>query len=243
MAEVYAWPPVAVVARYWTMEAPIGRSRSLITGASYVSASQRRRINAGFDIAGWPKYSAGYLEALWRYLDGGLNLVRLKSCRIPYGHAVDSGLRGGQPMTWVTPPNPVGWQFGGNEVMWITGTALRYSPISGQTAVEVYGLPPNSRVALPGEFLTIDGPEGSEVIMITAEANSNAFGTAIVRLIRSPEIDGRVSLGGSETGVFELASDWPRVMNRTGFPENYQIQFREVFEDERGPFNEINPWS
>lgn len=243
MAEVYAWPPVAVVARYWTMEAPIGRSRSLITGASYVSASQRRRINAGFDVAGWPRHSAGYLEALWRLLDGGVNLVRLRSCRIPYGHTVDNSLRGERPLTWTTPPTEIGWEAGGSEMLWITGAALSYSLIAGQTAIRVSGLPPNARVALPGEFATIDNVDASEVIMITSEAVSNASGEAVVGLIRAPTAAGRVGLGGSETGIFELASDWPRVMNRNGFPENYQLQFRQVFADERGPFVEMNPWS
>ena len=244
MVNVYAFPPVAVAARYWTLEQPVSRSRSLITGSSYVSAAGRKRILAGFDIAGWPKYSAGYLEALWRLLDGGVHLVRLNSCRIPYGHTVANNVRGGEYLDWKLPPADVAWLTPPTEVKWFDGAVLYYTLDNqdGQPAVRVTGLPPHSIVALPGEFITVWIGNTTETHMVAAEAKSGPGGVAIITLVTAPSGPGQISIGGRESGVFELASDWPKVMNRNRFPENYGIEFRQVFEDERGPFVEKNPW-
>lgn len=244
MINVYAWPPVAVAARYWTPELPTSRSRSLITGATYTSAAQRRRLLAGFDVAGWPKYSAGYLEALWRLLDGGVHLVRLSSCRIPYGKTVKNWQRGGDYLNWSTPPQDVMWLTPPSEVKWFDGTILSYTitTLNGLPAVRVGGLPANSIVALPGEFITVWIGSTTETHMIAGEARSDGDGDATIMLVTAPSATGQISIGGRETGIFELASDWPQVMNRGGLPENYGLQFREVFEDERGPFTEIDPW-
>lgn len=244
MVNVYAFPPVAVAARYWTLEQPVSRSRSLITGSSYVSAAGRKRILAGFDIAGWPKYSAGYLEALWRFLDGGVHLVRLNSCRIPHGNTVSNRLRGGEYIEWQVPPSEITWLTTATGIEWFNGAVLHYTITSqdGQPAVRVEGLPPNSIVALPGEFITVWIGNRTETHMIVAEAKSGSGGVAVITLLTAPSGPGQISVGGRETGVFELASEWPRVMNRNRFPESYGIEFRQVFEDERGPFVEKNPW-
>lgn len=244
MVNVYSWPPVAVVARYWTQEQPVSRSRSMITGATYTSAAQRKRIRAGVDVAGWPKYSAGYLEGLWRLLDGGVHLLRLQSCRIPHGKTAPNDLRGGRFFDWQTPPADIDWIMPPAPIAWFDGTVLQgtLTTSGGFPAVRIAGLPVNQVVAIPGEFLTVWTSLGEENHMILAEAKSDGSGVAIVRLVTKPSGAGQVSIGGRETGVFELASDWPRVMNRAGLPESYVLEFREVFEDERGPFTEIDPW-
>lgn len=244
MVNVYSWPPVAVVARYWTQEQPVSRSRSLITGASYTSAAQRKRLVAGFDVAGWPMYSSGYLEALWRLLDGGVHLVRLTSCRIAHGSTVADDRRGGSPVTWEAPPAPVVWATPPDPVTWVVGTYLRGAKTTadGVPAVTVTGLPPNALVALPGEFVTFHLEGGDQTHMILTPAKTNGAGTVTIRLATTPTMSARVSIGYSETGVFEISSDWPRVMNRARLSENYGLEFRQVFEDERGPFTEIDPW-
>lgn len=244
MVNVYAWPPVAVVARYWTKEQPVSRSRSLITGASYTSAAQRKRILAGFDIAGWPEYGSGYLEALWRLLDGGVHLVCLQSCRIPYGKTVANDLRGGRFFEWQTPPAEIDWIMPATPIAWFDGTVLQgtITTSGGFPAMRIEGLPANQVVGIPGEFLTVWTSGREENHMILAQARSDANGVAVVRLVTRPTGAGQVSIGGRETGVFELASDWPKVMNRNTFPDNYVLEFREVFADERGPFTEIDPW-
>lgn len=245
MVNVYAWPPVAVVARYWTKEQPVSRSRSLITGASYTSAAQRKRTLAGVDVAGWPEYGAGYLEALWRLLDGGVHLVRLHSCRIPYGRTAPNDQRGGRYLDWKVPPGDVDWIMPSAPIAWFDGTILQgtITVSGGFPAVRIEGLPANQVVAAPGEFLTIWTQAGEENHMILTETRSDGNGVAVIRLITQPSGPGQVSIGGRETGVFELASDWPKVMNRNTFPDNYVLEFREVFADERGPFTEIDPWN
>lgn len=245
MVNVYSWPPVAVVARYWTQEQPVSRSRSLITGASYTSAAQRKRLLAGFDVAGWPQYSSGYLEGLWRLLDGGVHLVRLTSCRIAHGKTVPEERRAGSPFKWVTPPAPVAWTTPPDPITWIVGTYLTGTKTTadGVPAVTITGLPPNALVALPGEFVTFHLDGGDETHMILAPARTNEAGAVTIRLATTPAASGRVSIGYKETGVFEIVSEWPRVMNRLRLAENYGIEFRQVFEDERGPFTEINPWN
>lgn len=244
MVDVYAWPPVAVAAQYWTMEQPVSRSRSIITGASYVTAAQRRRLVTGFDVAGWPRYSAGFLEALWRYLDGGVNLVRLSSFLLPCNGAIDRRLRGAQPFEWETPPAPIPWITPPSTITWFDGVILSYTITTqdGFPAVRVTGLPPNSIVAVPGEFITVWIGSNTETHMIAAESISNGSGVATITLVSRPSATGQISIGTRETGVFEIVGGWPNVMTRSRFSENYTLQFRQVFEDERGPFNYVNPW-
>ena len=62
MVNVYAWPPVGVVARNWTMELPTSRSRSIITGQDYVSAAQRRRRVASLDVTGRRYYGLSLIH-------------------------------------------------------------------------------------------------------------------------------------------------------------------------------------
>ncbi len=245
MVNVYAWPPVGVISRGWTMELPVSRSRSIITGRDFVSASQRRRKVATVEVHGRRNYGSGYMEALWRLMDGGVHLVRLSSCKIPWGKLdVTAEQRTEKPIAWETPPAPLGWTVPPGEIVWIGAVELpaAYSLVSGVPTLTVSGLPPSSRVALPGEFVTIRGGGGSgETIMITNAAISDTAGIAVVRLAQVPTISGPVSLGTREVGVFRLQSNWPAA-KRGVSQENYPLEFREVFEDETDGFFEVNPW-
>lgn len=245
MVKVFAWPPVGVVARYWTPELPTGRSRSLMTGAEYVSAAQRRRLTAGFTVHGRRHYGSGYMEALWRLMDGGVHLVRLTSCKIPWGKTVPDELRGGQPFDWEIPPEPFEWITPPTEFTWLSGTQLEatLTTSGGLPAIEVGGLPPNAIIALPGEFVELFYGDDGETHMIAAEARSNGAGVAIIRLVTAPSGPGLVRIGASETGVFRLQSQWPRAMRRAGNTDEYSLDFREVFEDETDGFVEVNRWS
>lgn len=245
MVNVYAWPPVGVMARYWTLEQPVGRSRSLITGASYVSGTQRKRILAGLDVHGHRKYGSGYMEALWRHLDGGVHLVRLQSCKIPRGRTAPNSLRGGNFIEWSNPPEPVNWIVPPGEVKWFDGTILQYTltPVLGQPAVHVVGLPTNAIIALPGEFVTVWIGDREETHMVTAVSRSDEDGEATIQLVTAPTGVGQISIGSRESGVFELVSGWPKAKNIGWRAGDYTgLEFRQVFEDERGPFTEIDPW-
>lgn len=246
MVNVYAWPPVGVVARNWTMELPTSRSRSIITGQDYVSAAQRRRRVASLDVTGRRYYGSGYMEALWRFMDGGVHLVRLASCRIPWGKVgVDPSVRTWREVEWEEPPAMIGWTYPGADIVWVAPVELPavYSVVLGVPTLTVSSLPPNALIALPGEFLTIHGPAGEEeTIMISNPARSDAAGVVVIRLTSVPTISGPVSIGTREVGVFRLVSNWPRPKRGGGSQENYTLDFREVFEDETDGFAEVNPW-
>lgn len=245
MVKVYAWPPVGVLARNWTMELPTSRSRSIITGQEYVSASQRRRKLATLDVSGRRHYGAGYMEALWRLMDGGVHLVYLSSCRIPWGRVGPTpGQRAEKEVDWEEPPAAIGWTYPDADIIWIAPVELPavYSVVHGVPTLTVSTLPPNSLVAIPGEFLTIHAAGGvEETIMISNPARSNASGEVAIRLVSVPTISGPVSIGTREQGVFRLQSDWPRA-KRSASQETYTLEFREVFEDETDGFVGVNPW-
>ncbi|AOF90042.1 hypothetical protein [Sinorhizobium sp. RAC02] len=245
MVKVYAWPPVGVIARNWTMELPTSRSKSIITGQEYVSASQRRRKLATVEVSGRRHYGSGYMEALWRLMDGGVHLVYMTSCRIPWGNVdVYTSVRTRREVEWEEPPAMIGWTYPGADIIWFAPVELPavYSVVLGVPTLTVSSLPPNALVALPGEFLTIHGPGGEEeTIMIANPARSDASGVAAIRLVSVPTISGPVSIGTQEVGVFRLQTDWPRAM-RSASQESYTLEFREVFEDETDGFVGVNPW-
>jgi len=244
MAIVYAFPPVGVIAGYWTQEQPTSRSRSLLTGREFVSSAQRKRLVAGLTVHGRRQYGSGYLEALWRLLDGGEHLVRLTACRIPWGRTVDNVSRAGSYFSWTLPSTPIGWVSDGDPFYWFSGAMLTGTiNTSGHFAkITVTGLPANAVVAIPGEFLTIHLEGGDEQHMIANEVVSNASGVAVANLVSTPSAGGRVSFGSYETGVFRLQSDWPRAQRMAGSTEPYSLDFRQVFEDEEGFFQDVNPW-
>lgn len=245
--KVFGWPPVGVTARYWTPELPVARSRSLITGRRYVSATMRRRLTAGCEVVSRRHYGSGYMEALWRLLDGGVHLVRLSSCKIPWGRTVADDLRGGNWLDWSMPPEPILWEMPPEEIRWFSGADLSFTVTTdgGLPAVVVPGLPPGQIVAIPGEFVTIfadDGDATGTAIMIAAPAVADADGVAIIRLVSTPPAGERISIGARETGVFELVSDWPAVMRRGGSHDPYMLEFRQVFEEETPGFEEVPLW-
>lgn len=252
MVNVIAWPPVGVFGRSWTMELPTGRSRSMIDGREYVSAAQRRRRLAALDVRGRRDYGSGYMEALWRLMDGGVHLVRLNSCRIPWGKVdVRPEQRGGGYYNWTVPDEAFTWQAP-DEFEWFDGANLGFT-LTGASAggyiVTVPGLPPNALIAIPGEFVTIYADRADVVgerHMIAAPARSGPAGVVRIRLLSQPTISGPsawISIGTRDTGVFRLQSDWPQAMRRLGGTDNYSLSFREVFEDETDGFTEINPWT
>lgn len=240
MVNVYSWPPVAHVAAEWTMIAPVGRSRSMITGASYVSAMQRRRRVARLDVSALSldRNGAGYMEALKRYLDGGVHLVRLYSTPIIW-HLDDNAAQAGRsfPMSWIVPPASLPWEVPTDGVEWWSGGHVPIGTASG-TTLTVTGLPPLTDVVRPGEFVSL----GGRTVMVRRPARSSAGGVAVIALVEPLTGSGAVVIGARETAVFE-ADEIPRSAQPLGQNWQYSWSFTEVFEDERGPFVEVDPWS
>lgn len=245
MVNVYAWPPVGVVGAEWTEIAPIGVSRSLINGGEYVSAAQRKRRVVRLNVSALARgrMGAGYVEALKRYLDGGIHLVRLWSRPINW-HLDDQRDEVWRPwsiewsvppggFSWETPPDGFSW-FGHDPAGGVAGTDAEGFPI-----ITLTGLPPSRLVVRPGEFITM----GSLTAMVVRPAWSDASGMAVVRLLTALAGSGAAFVGTRETGVF-AADELPRSVQPVGKDWSYSWAFTEVFEDEgRGPFVEVDPWT
>ncbi|WP_313350748.1 hypothetical protein [Paracoccus sp. (in: a-proteobacteria)] len=241
MANVYAWPPVAHVAAEWSQIAPVGRSRSLITGASYVSAAQRRRRVARLDVSALSldRNGAGYIEALKRLLDGGVHLVRLHSTPIIWHLDDEAGnARRTKPMSWIVPTGGIAWSVPPGDIDWWTGPGVTDGEALSGNRVRVTGLPADTDVVRPGEFVTMNG----ETAMVLRPARSNRSGVAILYLVTPLSGAGPIHIGARETGVFE-ADEIPRAVQPVGQNWQYSWSFTEVFADERGPFVEVDPWS
>lgn len=249
---VYAWPPVALIGMEWTVEAPISVSRSFITGARYVSsgARERRLAEAVVPALGRNNDGAGYCEMLKAYLDGGANLVRLNSFPVNWHLDVArlEGKRALYPLAWETGNEPLGWTEGGDNLTFYTGTVLTGTKTTNGIwfAVTVTGLPPNSVVCRPAEYMTIfenNADTTGSTARCIKTAVSNASGEATIRLDSELAYGGRVNLGTSVSAVFE-AQEMPRAMQPLGGNWSYAWSFREVFEDEvAGGFAEVDPWS
>lgn len=240
MVNVYAWPPVDYVSAEWTVIDRVSRSRSLITGASYVSAAQRRRRVATLDVAALSadRSGAGYIEALKRLLDGGVHLVRLYSTPINWhlDDQAENAVRT-KPMSWIVPNAPIDWTIPPAPLDWWTGPGVTRGEALTDKRVRVTDLPPNTQVVRPGEFVTMNG----QTVMVLRPARSDANGVAILHLLEPLTGTGLIVIGTRETGVFE-ADAMPRSAQPVGQNWSYQWSFTEVFEDERGLFTEIDPW-
>lgn len=241
MTNVYAWPPVGLVAAEWSQIAPIGRSRSLLTGGSYVSAAQRRRKVASIDVSVLSRDAngAGYMEVLKRLLDGGVHLVRLYSTPINW-HLHDSAENAARsrPMSWIVPADALMWTTGGSDLPWWDRQPTQGVASGDGLSITVTGLPAREMVARPGEFVSM----GGKVAMVVRPAQSNSQGVANLRVITPLEGSGPIVIGARETAVFE-ADAMPRAVQPLGANWTYSWTFTEVFEDERGPFAEVDPWS
>ncbi len=245
MANVYAWPPVGHVAAEWSQIAPVGRSKSLITGGTYVSAAQRRRRVAKLEVSALAlgRNGAGYIEVLKRLLDGGVHLVRLWSTPINW-HLDDqaSFTARTRPMSWIVPPGQIDWETDAEPFGWWTGPGVTEGEATtdgGFPALRVTGLPPNQLAVRPGELITMIGGDTAMALRATS---SDDDGVAVIRLLSEISGSGRVVIGTRETGVFE-ADSIPRAVQPMGQNWFYSWSFTEVFEDEgRGPFTEVDPW-
>ncbi|WP_226559630.1 hypothetical protein [Salipiger thiooxidans] len=248
---VYAWPPVSLTGWSWTVSDPVERSESLLTGASYLSAAQRRRRMATMDVSGVSRnrMGAGYMESLKVFLQGGLHLVRLYSMPISLitRHSIED--RQSLSLEWSSEDGDLDWSASGTELFWYSGTPLTGTTgtdAAGFATVTVEGLPPNALVARPSEFLTIfanaDDAVGVTVRIVTA-AVSDASGVAVVRVFESPGAfaDARVNLGTCDTAVFRPV-DMPTPPQMLATDWTYTWEFREVFADEVGGFVEVDPW-
>ena len=246
--DVIAFPPVAAVGSMWTVAAPVQRSRSMITGARYLSRWGRERRLAMVNVSALSKSrsGAGYSEMLIRHLDGGANLVRLNS--YPINWHLDqqrlAALRSSQQIVWTDDGDPLAWQDNGQPLLWFDGTIL--SGVVSGSEITVSGFPANTLICRPGDFVQVFGEladASGDISQATSEATSNASGVAVIKLFDALTAGSypRVNIGVSESRVFEVEA-MPRSAQPIGQNWFYQWNFREVFADEVGGFTEVNPW-
>ncbi|MBR9841429.1 MAG: hypothetical protein GYB50_26785 [Rhodobacteraceae bacterium] len=250
---VYAWPPVTAIGSEWTEIAPVQASQSIITGADYLSAAQRIRRYATLQVSGIGRdlMSSGYIETLKKYL-AGIHAVRLYSYPINWHLAAldQQGARSALPLLWTADGDDLEWTSGGADMLWYSGAIISGTTgtdARGFPSITVTGLPANTLIARPGEFLTVFEDEKDTTgttVMIVAPATSDSSGEAEIRLFESPGAftDARVNIGESDTAVFRPVGSYPRAVQQTAADWIYTWEFREVFADEVGGFEEIDPW-
>ena len=231
----------------WTLVEPMEVSRSLLTGRRYAAAGQRARRVARLSVGGIQEGFGAYNEALKRLLLGGANLVRLRNYPMAW-ERIPMEVRAAEPMAWTTGAESLAWQTGGEPLAWFTATVASgaITTVGGLPAITITGLPPNTLVGLPGEPVTVWASMGS-LDYATAQARtllrrvtSDANGIATAVLDRAVTNSGRVDLG-FETAAFE-ATSLPRTQRGWSAQFFYDWDFVEVFSDEVGGFQEINPW-
>jgi hypothetical protein len=249
MIKVFSFPPVAVVGHEWTETAPISVSRSLFTGREYISAHARRRKQVTLSVSalGRDRLGAGYMEALKRLLDGGVNCVRLQSYPINWWLDGQGQFYGSNEITWFSEgTDPLPWETSGGELTWYSGLFLFAVPgtDAGVPSVSLTDLPANTQVARPGDFVTVyTGTDDiyGQAAMVVAPAVTDGSGNVTIRLAKAlPE--GRAAIGLADTGIFRT-DQMPRAMQPVASDWNYTWNFRQVFPEELGSFTEVNPWA
>lgn len=214
---VYAWPPVKSIGRSWNRVQPVQVLRSALTGKEQIQTSQRSRLYAEIEVPALYRYvepQTGYMEMLSQLLQGGIHAVRLTSWR------------SSAPMQ------------GGTEFSWLSGSFTATATVSaGFGAWQINGLPPGYPVLWPGDRFNV----GATTWQAINKAVASAGGQAIVRVIGTPSGSGAVAFNQQESAVFR-PDLIPSGVSQIGQP-SYAWSFREVFADEVGGFNEVNPWT
>jgi hypothetical protein len=247
MTDVIAWPPVGLSGWEITEVTPVSRSVGLIQGGRRTSSFERTRryataivLGRGQDQAG-----AGYVEMLKRQLAGGANLVRVDctSCIWQLARAETRFRR--QALNWTAGGVTLNWTAGGTDVLWgSSGYALAGEPTtdSGWPAIEVAGFPAGQVVARPSERLTVTDGSATDAATVLTVARSDAAGVATIRLDQAVTTTGVVSLGVTESIVFEALS-MPREVQKVAGTWAFTWEFREAFEDESADgWSEVDPW-
>jgi hypothetical protein len=243
---IYAFPPVASKGREWTEEVRVQRSAYLLSGKRAVSSLGPRRRLAQVQVSALARgrNGAGYSESLKRFLDGGINLVRLYSWPVNW-HLDATGAGVSVPMTWTSGAVPLTWTSGAVPMRWFSGPAIRGvagTDAGGFPILTLSGLVPGALVVRPFDVLRAypDNGDPSVAVRAVSLVYADGSGGAVVRL-HDAAVSGTVSVGDSETGVFE-ATAMPRAVQPVNGDWVYQWDFREVLADEITDPEEVNPW-
>ena len=247
---VVAWPrQVGAVSAEWSYAQGISRSQSLLTDRAYVSQRDRERRVARVIVSGRQNggIGAGYMEVLKRHLRGGAVGVRLWSTPVNHHLRQLAVSTGGGVLTWVAGDLPLSWTRtdGGVPLRWMSeGSYAGTKPAGTLGRIDVSGVPPRELVAAPGDYIAVTRPDTGARAVLMVQAESRAFSTGVARIYTFEEVPfgGVVQFGVRDSAVF-VAEQMPRaVQPARGGDWTYDWSFEEVFEDERGGFEEFDPW-
>ena len=247
--DIYQFPPAAIVGWRLSEDRPVRRSEYALDGKRAVSSAgpTRRMLDLSVSALGGDGASAGYLSQLWRYIDGGIGLVRLNLppvnwwgdwCRL-------RGLAGNRPISWEEVGTPITWEDTGTPISWFAQTR-RFATVTSLSgypaAVEVTGLPANIIVARPGDILRVHATDHSSSTAATVLdlTRSDAAGVAVVPLDAALPA-GVAAFADEVSAVFEVTSYDP---GQQYFSRNWTISMslREVLDSEISGPTEIDPW-
>lgn len=245
MAKVIAWPPLGFVAWELTKSHPTSRSSDMFGKPDRTSSVGRPRYLATAIIEGVGKghAAAGYVEMLKGQMEGGAHFVRVPSMAPLYmRHARGRPSLRASMMEWTANGADLYWTAGSDDLVWydqidITGTP---SVDNGWPAIQVIGLPAGVQIR-PSEWVAVvaPGPVVTRRALTATKADEN--GVALIRLDDAFEAGGVVSIGGKRDLVFQ-AADMPRAIQPVSGDWSFEWRFREVFADEVGGFEDVDPW-
>jgi hypothetical protein len=248
MTVIYAFPPVASVASMWTEIAPVRGSRSAVDGRRFVSSAGPRRRTAMVMVPALAKArdGAGYSESLKRFLDGGMNLIRLNSPAVNW-HLDRSGPYASAPLGWQVGGAPVAWTVGGDPLYWFSGPVLTatVTTVGEFDAVSVSGLTPGSLACRAYDVLrtyAVSETTTSATARAVRTVYADDAGVAVIPL-HSALPAGVISIGDQESAVFEVDGDMPSSPQPLGQNWFYEWRFREVLPAEHAGASEVNPWT
>lgn len=250
MLNVYPWPPVLATSRSWNLKQPVARSYSMVNGRRVASTAKRPRRIAKLTVHPRRNYGFGYMVALERLLEGGVNLVRLKSCRMGWG-VINTPrlLMETAQVDWLSTDDQADWYSGGDLILWgdeeNSGVPFSISEEGYVLTVQGTGAEAGTVILAPGDFLTVFQGSQQITVMATAPSVVQEDGSASVRLLQPlASGSGTVLFGTFESGLFEMIGDFPELTKEGSGPQRVELNFRQVFEDElRSELREVNPWT
>lgn len=248
MTDIYAFPPVGLVSVTLREDRPVRRAAYALSGKRVVASGgpSRREVQITASALSRDRAGAGYLAQLWRYIDGGMGLVRL--VLPPQNWHLDRAALasriGNNPVTWTDGGSPLDWTDGVDDLFWFANPQrpATVTTLSGYPhAVEVTALPPSIIVARPGDILRVYEADGSSTVARVMDlTRSDASGVAVVP-VASALPAGVASFADEESAVFEVMDYTPQGQ---GVGRNWTVSMglREVLASEIDTPTEVNPW-
>ncbi len=236
MTDIIAFPPAAIVSWAQGEERAVLRSAYALSGkraASGIGAA-RRLVELSVSSLSRARAGAGYLAQLWRYIDGGVGLVRLTVP--PQNWHLD----------WLDLRAGIGNRLIDDDPLTFANTVRLAVPVAltgYPAAVDVAGLPPGIIVARPGDMLRIYDPvDGSDLgaARVLDLTRADMAGDAVVPLDAAMPA-GVAAFADEVSAVFEVTAYTPGAQ---GIGSNWEISLslREVLMAEIDTPTEVNPW-